>query len=85
MSEYRRLAKHDLEKPPNLMQIDTVYYCGGGMNGFAINACGEVGICVISQQETFSIRGGWGEARCGEESLLELRERENGQRVTKWC
>jgi len=26
------------------------------MNGFAINAYGEIGICVISQQETFSIR-----------------------------
>ena len=27
------------------------------MNSFAINAYGEMGICVISQQETFSIRG----------------------------
>ena len=35
---------------------DTVYFCGGGMNSFAINAYGEMGICVISQQETFDIR-----------------------------
>ena len=34
----------------------TVYFCGGGMNSFAINAYGEMGICVISQQETFDIR-----------------------------
>ncbi len=38
-------------------QMDTVYFCGGGMNSFAINAYGEIGICVISQQETFGIRG----------------------------
>jgi radical SAM protein with 4Fe4S-binding SPASM domain len=56
VSEYRRLAKHDLERPPNLSHSDTVYFCGGGMNSFAINAYGEMGICVISQQETFDIR-----------------------------
>jgi radical SAM protein with 4Fe4S-binding SPASM domain len=81
MSEYRRLALHDLERPANLAQIDTIYYCGGGMNGFAINAYGEVGICVISQQETFSIRGR-GVKQVWEESLLELRTRKR-TRVTK--
>jgi radical SAM protein with 4Fe4S-binding SPASM domain len=74
VSEYRRLAKRDLENPPNLAQSDTVYFCGGGMNSFAINAYGEIGICVISQQETFSIRGA-GVKRVWEESLLQLRNR----------
>ena len=69
VSEYRRLAKHDLENPPNLAQIDTVYFCGGGMNSFAINAYGEIGICVISQQETFSVRR-WRSEAVWEESLL---------------
>jgi radical SAM protein with 4Fe4S-binding SPASM domain len=55
-NEYRRLAKRDSENPPNLAQIDTVYFCGGGMNSFAVNAYGEMSICVISQQETFDIR-----------------------------
>ena len=81
LSEYRRLAQHDLEKPPNLAQVDTVYYCGGGMNGFAINAYGEIGICVISQQETFSIRG-HGVKKVWDTSLLELRTRKR-TRVTK--
>jgi radical SAM protein with 4Fe4S-binding SPASM domain len=80
-SEYLRLAKHDLEKPANLAQIDTMYFCGGGMNGFAINAYGEIGICVISQQETFSIRG-TSVKRVWEESLLEMRTRKR-TRVTK--
>jgi radical SAM protein with 4Fe4S-binding SPASM domain len=80
-SEYLRLAKHDQEKPANLAQIDTVYFCGGGMNGFAINAYGEIGICVISQQETFSIRG-TSVKRVWEESLLEMRTRKR-TRVTK--
>jgi radical SAM protein with 4Fe4S-binding SPASM domain len=56
VSEYRRLAKHDLESPPKLSQTDTVYFCGGGMNSFALNAYGEMSICVISQQETFDVR-----------------------------
>ncbi|HYM76016.1 MAG TPA: radical SAM protein [Candidatus Dormibacteraeota bacterium] len=81
VSEYRRLAQRDLEHPPNLAQIDTVYYCGGGMNGFAINAYGEIGICVISQQETFTVRTA-GVRRVWEESLLELRTRKR-TRVTK--
>ncbi len=81
MREYRRLAERDLQNPPNLAQSDTVYFCGGGMNGFAINAYGEVGICVISQQETFSIRG-VGVRQVWEESLLQLRNRKR-TRVTK--
>jgi len=81
VSEYRRLARRDLESPPSLSQIDTVYFCGGGMSSFAINAYGEVGICVISQQETFSIRGE-GVRAVWEESLLRLRNRQR-TRVTK--
>src|SRR5271170_4218896 len=81
VSEYRRLAKHDLQNPPNLSQIDTVYFCGGGMKSFAINAYGEIGICVISQQETFSIREA-GVNAVWEESLLKLRNKKR-TRVTK--
>jgi len=81
MSEYRRLAKHDLENPPNLAQNDSVYFCGGGMNSFAINAYGEMGICVISQQETFDIRQA-GLKPAWEHSLHEVRTRKR-TRVTK--
>ena len=81
LSEYRRLAKRDLENPPNLAQSDSVYYCGGGMNSFAINAYGEMGICVISQQETFSIRTK-SVREVWEESLLQLRMRKR-RKITK--
>ena len=80
-SEYLRLAKHDLEKPPSLAKIDTMYFCGGGMNSFAINAYGEMGICVISQQETFTVREA-GVKAVWEESLLQLRNRKR-TRITK--
>ena len=73
-AEYRKLAKKGLERPPNLAQIETMYSCGGGMNSFAVNAYGEVGICVISQQETFSIRAA-GVRKVWEEALLQLRTR----------
>jgi radical SAM protein with 4Fe4S-binding SPASM domain len=81
VSDYRSLAKHDLENPPNLAQIDTVYSCGGGMNSFAINAYGEMGICIISQQETFSIREA-GLRELWQNSLFRLRTRKRA-RVTK--
>jgi radical SAM protein with 4Fe4S-binding SPASM domain len=51
------------------------------MNSFAINANGEVGICVISQQETFDIRD-VGVKAVWENSLLQLRNRKR-TRVTK--
>jgi radical SAM protein with 4Fe4S-binding SPASM domain len=81
VSEYRRLAAHELEHPPSLAQNDTVYFCGGGVNSFAINACGEMGICVISQQETFDIRRD-GLRPAWDYSLREVRTRKR-TRLTK--
>jgi len=80
-SEYRRLAERGLDKPPAIAKNESVYYCGGGMNGFAINAYGEMGICVISQQDTFRVQEA-GLTRVWGESLLELRSRKR-TRVTK--
>jgi radical SAM protein with 4Fe4S-binding SPASM domain len=81
VSEYRRLALHDLEQPPGPAENDTVYSCGGGMNSFAVNAYGEIGICVISQQETFTIRDASAK-QVWQESLLQLRARKRTQ-ITK--
>jgi len=81
VDEYRRLAERDLQSPPNLSHSSSVYACGGGMNSFAINAYGEVGICIISQQETFSVRDASVSA-VWHASLLELRNRAR-TRVTK--
>jgi len=52
VSEYRRLAKHDLEKPlSNLERNEKVYFCGGGIKGFAINAYGEMEfVCFRSRK-----------------------------------
>jgi radical SAM protein with 4Fe4S-binding SPASM domain len=81
VSEYRRLAQRDLDRPPNLAQNGEVYFCGGGINSFAVNAYGEMGICVISQQETFDIRRD-GLKPAWEHSLHGLRTRKR-TRVTK--
>jgi radical SAM protein with 4Fe4S-binding SPASM domain len=81
VSEYRRLAKRDAGNPPNLAENESVYFCGGGMNSFAINAHGEMGICVISQQETFSVLGV--ELRQVWEGYLEELRRRKRTRVTK--
>ena len=81
VAEYRRLAQRDLENPPNMSLSSGVYFCGGGMNSLAINAYGEMSICIISQQETFSIRGR-ALRQLWDESLLQLRTRQR-TRVTK--
>jgi radical SAM protein with 4Fe4S-binding SPASM domain len=80
-AEYRRLAERDLATPPNLAQSDTMYSCGGGMNSFAVNPYGEIGICLISQQETFSVREA-GVNAVWEQSLFQLRQRKR-TRLTK--
>jgi radical SAM protein with 4Fe4S-binding SPASM domain len=79
--EYRSLAKHGLESPPNLTQIDTVYSCGGGMSSFAVNPYGEMSICISSQQDVFDVRKE-GLARAWEHSLSDVRARKR-TRVTK--
>src|SRR5713101_4767742 len=57
-AEYRTLAERDLAKAPALAELDTVYFCGGGMKSFAVDPYGRMSICVISQQETYDIRQG---------------------------
>ncbi len=81
VSEYRRLANHGLENPPSVEASKTTYFCGGGINSFAVNAYGEMSICVISQQDTFDVRqAGLGQA--WEHSLREVRVSKR-TRVTK--
>jgi radical SAM protein with 4Fe4S-binding SPASM domain len=73
-SGYRKLVQHDLESLPSQGQAGTVYFCGGGVNGFAINARGEMSICSISQQETFDVRKD-GLRHSWEHSLRDVRTR----------
>ncbi|HEV2400265.1 MAG TPA: radical SAM protein [Candidatus Sulfotelmatobacter sp.] len=75
VSEYRNLAERELGfKKPRLSTIDTVYFCGGGKQSFALNAYGGMTICVTSQQEVFDIRKD-GLRHAWESSLRELRDR----------
>jgi len=80
-SEYRKLVGRELESASNPSLDETLYSCGGGISGFAVNAYGELGICVISQQETFSIRE-VGVRQVWEGALLGLRMRKR-TRLTK--
>jgi radical SAM protein with 4Fe4S-binding SPASM domain len=77
VADYRRLAQKDSQAPRD-SKNDTVYICGGGINSFAVNAYGEMGICVISQQDTFRVQE-IGLRRVWEESLLQLRSRKRTQ------
>ena len=71
-SEYRRLLERDMTA--SLVQRDTVYTCGGGLNSFALDPYGHMTICVVSHQESYdirqgSLREGW------EQFLKEVRQR----------
>ena len=64
--------------------IDTVYFCGGGHESFAINAYGEMSICVTSQQETSIfesrvLQQAWEHSfvKCGPASARESRSASN--------
>lgn len=55
--EYRRLATHDLQGTSHEdRNPDHIYFCGGGLRSCAIDPYGNMSICVISQQETYSWR-----------------------------
>ncbi len=77
--EYSILAHKTLSPP--LTQIDTVYSCGAGMNSFAINAYGELSLCISSQQDTFKL-GQTGLRHIWEDSLLKVRAKKRA-RITK--
>jgi radical SAM protein with 4Fe4S-binding SPASM domain len=81
VAEYRSLIERDLAGPPALASHNDVYACGGGVNSFAVNALGEMGICVISQQETFDVRTS-GVRPAWDDSLYETRTRKRS-RTTK--
>jgi radical SAM protein with 4Fe4S-binding SPASM domain len=78
--EYRALAQRELGNVPDPSHDDEVYICGGGMSSCAINARGEMSICVISQQDTFDVRGGL--QQIWDRSLLSARTQKR-TRVTK--
>jgi radical SAM protein with 4Fe4S-binding SPASM domain len=79
--EYRQLAERDLAAAPALAELDTVYFCGGGMKSFAVNPYGQMSICVISQQETYDIRQG--SVREGWEQFLSSVRTRKRTRLTK--
>jgi radical SAM protein with 4Fe4S-binding SPASM domain len=83
-SEYLRLANNELEKTAQGVphsRSENVYFCGSGNNAFAINAYGEMGICVVSQQDTYDVREK-GVRFVWEGALLQLRNRKR-TRLTK--
>ncbi len=58
-AEYRRLAEMDRNRPVSDKQAaGTVYACGGGHRGCAIDPTGKMTICVLSHREGYDWRGG---------------------------
>lgn len=73
---HKERLENELKSP--LPSRGTVYSCGGGINGFAIDPYGVMSICVLSHCDgydvrTGSIREGW------EKFLLAVRTRERSR------
>ncbi len=59
MEDYRRMANDDLAAGAKEFSSEaTRYFCGGGVNGCAIDPTGTMTICVISHQQGYNIREG---------------------------
>ena len=57
-AEHRQMAEREIRLSSSPVQSDTVYSCGGGVNSFAIDPYGQMSICVLSHQDTYSVRSG---------------------------
>jgi radical SAM protein with 4Fe4S-binding SPASM domain len=55
---WKGLAAHFSKPVRSGADGDEMYHCGGGLNSFAIDPYGNIGICVLSTKETFNIREG---------------------------
>jgi radical SAM protein with 4Fe4S-binding SPASM domain len=59
MGDYRRLATDELAAgAKEFTSESTRYFCGGGVNGCAVDPTGTMTICVISHQQGYNIREG---------------------------
>src|SRR6267142_1969842 len=80
-AEHRQTAEREMRQSTPPGQSDTVYSCGGGVTGFAIDPYGQMSICVLSHQDSYDIRSG--SVREGwEQFLLKVRTRER-KRISK--
>ncbi len=74
VTEWRRFAAQAVGPVHTPDKADELYHCGGGVNSFAINPYGRMSICVLSQADTFDVRGG-GFREAWTQSLLKVRQR----------
>ncbi|HEV2113265.1 MAG TPA: radical SAM protein [Terriglobales bacterium] len=79
--DYERFAAEDLRRSAPARTGQTVYFCGGGMNSFAVDPYGHMSICVLSHQETYDIRQG--SVREGWETFLSKVRSKRPTRLTK--
>jgi radical SAM protein with 4Fe4S-binding SPASM domain len=58
VDEWRQVVRdyHGPANPPE--RADEVYHCGGGVTSFAIDPQGGLSLCVLSQNDKFSLRTG---------------------------
>ncbi len=82
VAEWQLFAEQFLRPVHTPETSDQLYHCGGGIDSFAISPYGDMSICVLSQQDTYSLRAGsvhegW------HEFLQRVRDKKKITRATK--
>ena len=78
--EWRRIAAAEAAAPPPERLETRRYTCGGGMYGCAIDPTGEMTICVLSHQQSYSLRDG-GFLQGWNGRMLEIRNQKRQRRT----
>ena len=58
MSEWKEFAARFMGPVHSPETAGQLYHCGGGIDSFAISPTGEMSICVLSQNDLYSLRAG---------------------------
>ena len=58
MSEWKKFCERFNGPVHNPEQNDELYHCGGGVNSFAIDPYGMLGICLFSRGDAYDLRKG---------------------------
>ncbi len=81
MNEWELFAENNFKPANPPERQDELYYCGGGIDSFAIDPYGRLSICVLSQKDKFDLRSG--SLRDGWEGFLRGVRRKKITRPTK--
>jgi radical SAM protein with 4Fe4S-binding SPASM domain len=81
LGEWERFAEQNTKPANPPERRDELYYCGGGVDSFAIDPYGRMSICLLSQKDQYDLRSG--SVRDGWEKFVRAARQKKITRPTK--